>query len=73
MGVSAYPMRGKAVMGVNARKNKRYAEGRVCGAVDKGGACETVLSVYNARGTCWVHTPVEQRSQHRGRRVKQSA
>ena len=36
------------------KRNKTYAAGRVCEAVD----CDTVLSIYNRSKYCWRHEPV---------------
>lgn len=43
-------MRGRMAPG-EARATSVHARGRVCGAHD----CGTVLSMYNASGSCWQH------------------
>ena len=54
--------------GSAARRPARSQGQRVCRAAD----CDTVLSVYNASGTCWVHTePSPQPSYARTPRVSE--
>lgn len=42
------------ITGLPAR-SRRYRQGRTCSQP----GCETVLSVYNKAGTCWVHSPAK--------------
>jgi len=50
------------------RANRRYDQGRVCGAE----GCGTKLSMYNKWQFCWQHEPLHSYSP-RGRRKKREA
>lgn len=41
----------------HTKKNKRAQAGRRCAYED----CPTVLSTYNRKFTCWLHTPLKPR------------
>lgn len=47
-------MRGAHVVGL-PKRSRRYAENRRCAHPD----CETVLSTYNRRETCFAHAEVK--------------